>query len=572
MTGTTEKSQGNFLARLVRRQIFIPLAALLLLIVFNLIADPSFFAITLKENSLGDLVLTGNLITILDNASELVILAIGMTLVTAASGGQDISVGSAIAIAGSVVLRVLCGTNSRPDTLQAPIIAAFLVCCVVSMLFGAFNGTLVAVFKIQPMVATLILYTAGRSIAAWINNNELPMISDPAFAYYGNFLPGVAVPTPIFIAVICMVLAWALLRFTNIGLYSQAVGINASAARLNGIHPQFVKFLTYVILGLCVAVAGFIKVSRFSTINYSVVAKDIEMDAILAVALGGNTLSCGMSLVMITGGIDISVGTLTALVCMSCAVNLDYQGGTVLTAILLALGIGTAFGLVQGFLIAYLEIQPFIVTLAGMFFAKGMTTIVNATQFNVENAAFKALKETRIYVPGMGSVNKLGAYVPAYVEIGVVVALVVVAVLFVVLRWTKFGRSVYAVGGNSYSANMLAINVKRTKFLAHLICGILAGIGGFVYFLHVGSGSPSHASGAEMNAIASSIIGGTMLTGGVGNIIGTLFGVLSLSTIKNIVSSLGLDEAWWTNITVAAMICLFLVIQSLVLSRKNKDE
>ena len=257
MTGTTEESQGNFLARLVRRQIFIPLAALLLLIVFNLIADPSFFAITLKENSLGDLVLTGNLITILDNASELVILAIGMTLVTAASGGQDISVGSAIAIAGSVVLRVLCGTNSRPDTLQAPIIAAFLVCCVVSMLFGAFNGTLVAVFKIQPMVATLILYTAGRSIAAWINNNELPMISDPAFAYYGNFLPGVAVPTPIFIAVICMVLAWALLRFTNIGLYSQAVGINASAARLNGIHPQFVKFLTYVILGLCVAVAGF---------------------------------------------------------------------------------------------------------------------------------------------------------------------------------------------------------------------------------------------------------------------------------------------------------------------------
>ena len=238
----------------------------------------------------------------------------------------------------------------------------------------------------------------------------------------------------------------------------------------------------------------------------------------------------------------------------------------------MSLGIGTAFGLVQGFLIAYLEIQPFIVTLAGMFFAKGMTTIVNATQFNVENAAFKALKETRIYVPGMGSVNKLGAYVPAYVEIGVVVALVVVAVLFVVLRWTKFGRSVYAVGGNSYSANMLAINVKRTKFLAHLICGILAGIGGFVYFLHVGSGSPSHASGAEMNAIASSIIGGTMLTGGVGNIIGTLFGVLSLSTIKNIVSSLGLDEAWWTNITVSAMICLFLVIQSLVLSRKNKDE
>ena len=119
---------------------------------------------------------------------------------------------------------------------------------------------------------------------------------------------------------------------------------------------------------------------------------------------------------------------------------------------------------------------------------------------------------------------------------------------------------------------MLGLNVKRTKFIAHLLCGILAGIGGFVYFLHVGSGSPSHASGAEMNAIASSIIGGTMLTGGVGNIIGTFFGVLSLSTIQNIVSSAGLDQAWWTGITVAAMLCLFLVIQSVVMAVRKKRE
>ena len=281
-------------------------------------------------------------------------------------------------------------------------------------------------------------------------------------------------------------------------------------------------------------------------------------------------LSCGMSIVMITGGIDISVGTMTALVCMSCAVHLDYQGGSVVTAALLALGIGLAFGVVQGFLVAYLEIQPFIVTLAGMFFAKGMTTIVNSTQFNVANEAFQAFKSIRVYVPFVGSVNKLGKYIPAYVEPGVIIALVVVILLFVLLRWGKLGRSFYAVGGNNQSANMLGINVKRTKFLAHLLCGLLAGIGGFVYFLHVGSGSPSHASGAEMNAIASSIIGGTMLTGGVGNIVGTFFGVLSLGTIKNIVSSMGLDDAWWTNITVAAMICLFLVIQSVVLARKNK--
>lgn len=279
--------------------------------------------------------------------------------------------------------------------------------------------------------------------------------------------------------------------------------------------------------------------------------------------------SCGMSLVMITGGIDISVGGVVALVSMSCAVLLDYKGGSILEAVLLAVAIGLAFGLVQGYLVAYLDIQPFIVSLAGMFFARGMTTIVHTNPFNVENPAFVALKDTRVTIPGMGSVNKLGKYVPAYVEIGVIVALLIVVLMFIVLRWTKVGRHFYAVGGNRQSALMLGINVRRTVFLSHLICGLFAGIAGFVYFLHVGSGSASHASGMEMNAIASSIIGGTMLTGGVGNIIGTLFGVLSLSTIQNIVSSAGLDQAWWTGITIAAMLCIFLVVQSVVMARKK---
>ena len=281
-------------------------------------------------------------------------------------------------------------------------------------------------------------------------------------------------------------------------------------------------------------------------------------------------LACGMSLVMITGGIDISVGGVTALVSMCCAVYLDYKGGNVFMAVVIAILIGLAFGAFQGALVAYLDIQPFIVTLAGMFFARGMTTIVNTSPFNVENEAFVALKMTRVNVPGLGSVNKLGKYVPAYVEIGVLVALLVVIVMFVLLRWMKLGRNFYAVGGNKQSALMLGINVKRTKFLSHLICGLLAGIGGFVYFLHVGSGSPSHASGAEMDASASSIIGGTMLTGGVGNVLGTFFGVLSLNTIQNIVSSVGFDEAWWTGITKAVMLCLFLVVQSVVMSVRKK--
>ena len=274
------------------KQLLIPLAAIVALALFNLIKDPSFFKITLGENSAGDPVLSGYLITILDYGSELAILAIGMTLVTAASGGQDISVGAAIAIAGSVILRVL-RNDDNTNILSAPIIVAFLLACLVAMFFGAFNGILVAYFKIQPMVATLILFTAGRSIAAWINNNELPIISEPSFGYFGGYIPGIPIPTPFFIAMICVIIIMLVLKFTTLGLYTQAVGINESSSRLNGINPQFIKFLSFVILGLCVAVAGLIKVSRLSTINYSVIAKDIEMDAILAVALGGNALSGG---------------------------------------------------------------------------------------------------------------------------------------------------------------------------------------------------------------------------------------------------------------------------------------
>ena len=129
-------------------------------------------------------------------------------------------------------------------------------------------------------------------------------------------------------------------------------------------------------------------------------------------------LACGLSLVMITGGIDISVGGVTALVSMCCAVYLDFKGGNVFVSVLIALAIGLAFGAFQGFLVAYLDIQPFIVTLAGMFFARGMTTIVNTKPFNVANEAFSKLKMTRVVIPGLGSTNRKGIYVDAYVEIG----------------------------------------------------------------------------------------------------------------------------------------------------------
>lgn len=270
-------------------QLLIPLIAIALIALFNLLRDPSFFSVGLTTNNVGNTVLQGNLISILNGASELAILAMGMTLVTAAAGGQDISVGATAAIAGSVFVKVLRAGAITPGTL----IAAFLAACVVAIIFGAFNGTLVAVFNIQPMIATLIMYTAGRSVAYWINGGATPTVSSPLITAIGGFIPGIPIPTPVFIVIACGIIFALLFKFTNLGLYTQAVGINQRAARLNGINTTWIKLLTFAILGLCVAVAGCISVSRLGLINHETILIEIEMDTILAVAIGGNALGGG---------------------------------------------------------------------------------------------------------------------------------------------------------------------------------------------------------------------------------------------------------------------------------------
>ncbi len=270
-------------------QLIVPLFALFLLIVFNLIRDVSFFSISIITNNDGNTVLSGNLISIINGASELAILAIGMTLVTSSSRGQDISVGAAAAIAGSIFVSVL-----RGNQITIPIILlAFLASCFVAILFGAFNGTLVAAFKIQPMIATLILFSAGRSIAYWINGGATPTVSSPLLVAIGGFIPGIIIPTPILIMILFGVLIGLALKFTNLGLYTQAVGINEKSARLNGINAAWIKLLSFMILGVCVAIAGCINVCRIGLINHETILLDIEMDAILAVAIGGNNLGGG---------------------------------------------------------------------------------------------------------------------------------------------------------------------------------------------------------------------------------------------------------------------------------------
>lgn len=281
-------------------------------------------------------------------------------------------------------------------------------------------------------------------------------------------------------------------------------------------------------------------------------------------------ISCGLTLVMISGGIDISVGGQIALITMTTVCMMENKGSSVFGAFIVAIAIGLAFGIVQGFFVSYLKIQPFIVTLAGMFFAKGMTTIVSVNPVTVKaNETFLKIKDAYLNLP-IGTYARNGNFIPSYLEIGAIVAIVIVLIMWAILKWTRIGRNFYAIGGNSESALMLGINVQRTRFMAYVICGLLAGLAGFVYLLHTGAGNASNADGAEMEAIASSIIGGTLLTGGVGSVIGTLFGVMSLKTINTIVIASGLTQPWWQKITTGLMLCFFILLQSVILSARKK--
>ena len=287
-------------------------------------------------------------------------------------------------------------------------------------------------------------------------------------------------------------------------------------------------------------------------------------------------ISCALTIVMIGGGINISVGGVIGLTVMSCALFLNGTGiesdfVSILMTFLLALGIGLAFGVVEGFLVSYLEIQPFIVTLAGMFLARGLTTILSVNPVKVTHEGFLEMVKAKLKISWLSYTAQNGNLIPAKIEIGAVVAVCVVIVMFLILRYTKLGRNVYAVGGNRQSALMLGINVKSTVFWSYVISGLLSGLAGYVFLMHKPAGNASVAMRSEMDAIASSIIGGTLLTGGVGNVIGTFFGSMILATIQKIIALSPLNASWWQDMANGAMLCFFIILQSVVLMRKNKS-
>ena len=279
--------------KITKMRLFMPLVCLLVVLLVNVITTPSFFQISINNG-----VLYGYIVDVVNRASELVILAVGMTLVTAASGGQDISVGAVMAVAGAVCCQILSG----------------------GMVCGAFNGFLVAHLNIQPMVATLILYTAGRGIAQLITQGQITYVRVEAYEVMGGYIGGCPIPTPIFIAVLVIVIVNLILKKTALGLYIECVGINGAASRLVGLNSKMIKHLSYVICGLMAGIAGVVASSRIYSADANNIGLNLEMDAILAVALGGNILGGGKFSLM---GSVIGAYTIQALTTTLYAMNVS---------------------------------------------------------------------------------------------------------------------------------------------------------------------------------------------------------------------------------------------------------
>ncbi|WP_061963714.1 galactofuranose ABC transporter, permease protein YjfF [Demequina aurantiaca] len=268
-------------------------------------------------------------------------------------------------------------------------------------------------------------------------------------------------------------------------------------------------------------------------------------------------LAVGMTFVILTGGIDLSVGSVIALSAMICAKLLE-AGVPAAGVIAVTLVATSLLGLGMGLMIHVFKVQPFIATLAGMFLARGLCYVISEASISINDPFFVSMASTRIPLGGSASIT-----------ISVIIALLVVAIAFYVLHYSRFGRTVYALGGSEQSGTLMGLPVGRTKVLVYVVSGLCSGISGVLYSFYTLSGYSLTAVGTELDAIAAVVIGGTLLTGGYGFVLGSALGVLVLGLIQTMISYEGTLSSWWTRIFIGGLLLVFIVLQKVLTRRRN---
>ena len=269
-------------------------------------------------------------------------------------------------------------------------------------------------------------------------------------------------------------------------------------------------------------------------------------------------VAVGMTFVILSGGIDLSVGAVIALTTMVSAALVEKHGWPPLLVIPLVLAMGTLFGAFMGFLIERFRLQPFIVTLAGMFLARGLCYVISIDSISIGNAFYGDIAQVRVPVWGDASIT-----------LSALIALAVVALAVFVAHYTTFGRTVYAIGGNEQSALLMGLPVRSTIVGVYTLSGFCSALGGVLFTFYMLSGYGLHAMGLELDAIAAVVIGGTLLTGGVGYVVGTLVGVMMLGIIQTLIAFDGTLSSWWTRIVVGALLFVFCLLQRLLGAREK---
>jgi ribose/xylose/arabinose/galactoside ABC-type transport system permease subunit len=327
---------------------------------------------------------------------------------------------------------------------------------------------------------------------------------------------------------------------------------SAAAAPSLRVNPKYLPLATTICLFVAMATLGSVLYSGF--FSAQVFLNLLVDNAFLII------VAVGMTFVILSGGIDLSVGSVVALTTMVSAALVEHHGWSPVAVIPLVLLMGTAFGAFMGFLIERFQLQPFIVTLAGMFLARGLCYLISVDSISITNDFYSEISQLRIPF-----------WEDASLSIGAVIAVVVLLAAVFVAHCTPFGRAVYAVGGNEQSALLMGLPVRRTLVGVYTLSGFCSALAGVVFTFYMLSGYGLHASGMELDAIAAVVIGGTLLSGGVGYVAGTLFGVLMLGIIQTLISFDGTLSSWWTRIVVGVLLFVFCLLQRLMAKHPPKS-
>ncbi len=315
---------------------------------------------------------------------------------------------------------------------------------------------------------------------------------------------------------------------------------------------RFLPLIATISVFFLLYLAGFLRFPAFGTTR--VIGNFLTDNAFIGIT------AIGMTFVILSGGIDLSVGSVIAFIGVFCALMIERAHIDPILVFGMALLLGAAFGAAMGAAIHYFKIPPFIVTLSGMFLARGMAFVLTKESVAIEHPFYKAISDVAIRFPDRGKLSFLA-----------MIFLVVLGVGIFIAHYTRFGRNVYAVGGNETAALLLGVPMRSTTILIYAWSSFLAALAGIVYSLYTSSGYPLATVGVELDAIAAVVIGGTLLTGGAGYVAGTFIGVLIQGVIQTYITFDGTLNSWWTKILIGFLLFLFIALQKLILSRQRRE-